>query len=77
MCLYETQISGERFSGPLVLWFNEYNDQNVFFCTGKDQSDYSREHTCIGVILVCFFRMPRPTNIKSMGYIIINLSKRF
>ena len=21
MCLYEAQISGERFSGPLVLWF--------------------------------------------------------
>ena len=25
MCLYEAQISGERFSGPLVLWFLSWN----------------------------------------------------
>ena len=28
MCLYEAQISGERFSGPLVLWF--HNETHFF-----------------------------------------------
>ena len=50
------------------------NDQNVYFCTGTEQSDHSTEHTCIGVIS---FSSAMPKRYISTGFIIINQSKSF